>query len=64
MSYTVEFGDTEFSVPIRYLDLAPKGVGAQGMVWWVKEEDLYTTALDKEWKETHVVIIWMPYDES
>jgi len=33
MSYTVEFGDTEFSVPIRYLDLAPKGVGAQGMVW-------------------------------
>ena len=40
MSYTVEFGDTEFSVPSRYLDLAPKGVGAQGMVWWVKEEDL------------------------
>ena len=33
MFYTVEFGDTEFSVPSRYLDLAPKGVGAQGMVW-------------------------------
>lgn len=43
MSYTVEFGDTEFSVPSRYLELAPKGVGAQGMVWWVEEEDLYST---------------------
>lgn len=42
MFYTVEFGDTKFSVPSRYLDLAPKGVGAQGMVWWVKKEDFST----------------------
>nr|CAD7197206.1 unnamed protein product [Timema douglasi] len=32
MFTTFEFGDTEFSVPSRYIHLAPKGVGAQGMV--------------------------------
>jgi hypothetical protein len=32
MFYTLVFGDTEFSVPRRYVDLVPKGVGAQGMV--------------------------------
>lgn len=32
MFYTLVFGDTEFSVPKRYVDLKPRGVGAQGMV--------------------------------
>lgn len=32
MFYTLVFGDTEFSVPRRYVDLVPKGLGAQGMV--------------------------------
>lgn len=32
MFYTFVFGDTEFSVPRRYVDLVPKGIGAQGMV--------------------------------
>lgn len=32
MFYTFVFGDTEFSVPRRYVDLVPKGLGAQGMV--------------------------------
>lgn len=32
MFYTLVFGDTEFSVPTRYVDLVPKGLGAQGMV--------------------------------
>lgn len=32
MFYTLVFGDTEFSVPKRYVDLVPKGLGAQGMV--------------------------------
>lgn len=30
--YTFVFGDTEFSVPTRYVNLVPKGLGAQGMV--------------------------------
>ncbi|XP_046672827.1 stress-activated protein kinase JNK isoform X2 [Homalodisca vitripennis] len=30
--YTSVFGDTEFSVPSRYTQLLPKGLGAQGMV--------------------------------
>lgn len=31
--YMAVFGDTEFSVPVRYTQLMPKGLGAQGMVW-------------------------------
>lgn len=31
--YMAVFGDTEFSVPVRYSQLIPKGLGAQGMVW-------------------------------
>lgn len=27
------FGDTEFDVPVRYINLSPRGTGAQGMVW-------------------------------
>jgi len=27
------FGDTEFVVPSRYVELAARGSGAQGMVW-------------------------------
>lgn len=27
------FGDTEFWVPGRYVNLGPKGGGAQGLVW-------------------------------
>jgi hypothetical protein len=27
------FGDTEFVVPTRYIELSPRGTGAQGMVW-------------------------------
>lgn len=27
------FGDTEFCVPERYVNLQPKGDGAQGRVW-------------------------------
>uniref|UniRef100_A0A8D8VZN7 Stress-activated protein kinase JNK n=1 Tax=Cacopsylla melanoneura TaxID=428564 RepID=A0A8D8VZN7_9HEMI len=30
--YSREFGDTTFSVPTRYTNLMPKGLGAQGMV--------------------------------
>lgn len=30
--YTFVFGDTEFSVPRRYVNLVPKGLGAQGTV--------------------------------
>lgn len=30
--YTFVFGDTEFSVPKRYVNLVPKGLGAQGTV--------------------------------
>ena len=29
----VEFGDTSFTVPSRYVNLTPKGLGAQGTVW-------------------------------
>lgn len=27
------FGDTEFNVPSRYIELSARGTGAQGMVW-------------------------------
>lgn len=40
------FGDAEFWVPERYVELEPKGGGAQGLVWWVrgkKEETLRKT---------------------
>jgi len=30
------FGDTELCIPERYVDVVPRGVGAQGIVWWVK----------------------------
>uniref|UniRef100_A0A8D8X6J4 Stress-activated protein kinase JNK n=1 Tax=Cacopsylla melanoneura TaxID=428564 RepID=A0A8D8X6J4_9HEMI len=30
--HSTEFGDTKFSVPIRYTNLVPKGLGAQGIV--------------------------------
>ncbi|XP_026686134.1 stress-activated protein kinase JNK-like isoform X2 [Diaphorina citri] len=30
--YSLMFGDTVFSVPTRYTNLLPKGLGAQGMV--------------------------------
>lgn len=32
---TYQFGDTEFIVPSRYRDLSPRGIGAQGTVWYV-----------------------------
>lgn len=35
MFYSMEVEDTQFSVPNRYSNMEPKGVGAQGMVWWV-----------------------------
>lgn len=28
-----QFGDTEFFVPSRYVNLSPRGIGAQGTVW-------------------------------
>lgn len=28
-----QFGDTEFVVPNRYVQLAERGMGAQGAVW-------------------------------
>lgn len=28
-----QFGDTEFIVPARYVELFARGTGAQGMVW-------------------------------
>lgn len=34
------FGDTEFDVPVRYINLSPRGTGAQGMVWWVDLPDI------------------------
>lgn len=27
------FGDTEFRVPSRYVELSARGIGAQGAVW-------------------------------
>jgi len=27
------FGDTELCIPERYVDVVPRGVGAQGIVW-------------------------------
>lgn len=34
MEFTkVQFGDTEFEVPIRYTRLVARGIGAQGIVW-------------------------------
>lgn len=30
-----QFGDTEFVVPARYIELSERGMGAQGAVWWV-----------------------------
>ena len=35
MFYSMEVEDTQFTVPVRYENMQPKGVGAQGMVWWV-----------------------------
>lgn len=32
---TYQFGDTEFIVPSRYQELSPRGIGAQGTVWYV-----------------------------
>lgn len=32
---TYQFGDTEFIVPSRYINLSPRGIGAQGTVWYV-----------------------------
>lgn len=28
-----QFGDTEFRVPPRYIELSVRGLGAQGAVW-------------------------------
>lgn len=28
-----QFGDTEFRVPPRYIELSARGLGAQGAVW-------------------------------
>jgi hypothetical protein len=34
LNYTrYTFGDTEFIVPSRYIELSARGTGAQGMVW-------------------------------
>lgn len=33
--YTVEVGDTKFTILKRYQNLKPIGSGAQGIVWWV-----------------------------
>lgn len=30
---TYHFGDTEFVVPKRYIELSARGIGAQGAVW-------------------------------
>lgn len=30
---TYHFGDTEFKVPVRYIELSARGIGAQGAVW-------------------------------
>lgn len=32
------FGDTVLCIPERYVHVEPRGVGAQGIVWWVKQE--------------------------
>jgi len=34
--YTVEVGDTKFTILKRYQNLKPIGSGAQGIVWWVQ----------------------------
>lgn len=34
--YTVEIGDSKFTVQRRYQNLKPVGSGAQGIVWWVE----------------------------
>lgn len=30
---SIQFGDTEFVVPPRYINLSARGIGAQGAVW-------------------------------
>ena len=35
MFYTVEVGETKFTILRRYQNLKPIGSGAQGIVWWV-----------------------------
>lgn len=34
--YTVEVGDTKFTILKRYQNLKPIGSGAQGIVWYVR----------------------------
>lgn len=36
MFYTVEVGDTKFTILKRYQNLKPIGSGAQGIVWYVE----------------------------
>lgn len=38
--YTVEVGDTKFTILKRYQNLKPIGSGAQGIVWWVIVVDI------------------------
>lgn len=40
MFYTVEVGDTKFTILKRYQNLKPIGSGAQGIVWWVSRHSL------------------------
>lgn len=40
MFYTVEVGDTKFTILKRYQNLKPIGSGAQGIVWWVVPQPL------------------------
>lgn len=42
MFYTVEVGDTKFTILKRYQNLKPIGSGAQGIVWWVSLPDLFS----------------------
>lgn len=34
--YSIDVGDSTFTVLKRYQNLRPIGSGAQGIVWWVK----------------------------
>lgn len=55
------FGDTEFIVPSRYIELSARGTGAQGMVWWVFVGDEMSLL---DWLTNVTPIISMPRGSS
>ena len=44
--YTVEVGDTKFTILRRYQNLKPIGSGAQGIVWYVERRGIIFVSFD------------------